>query len=145
MHEELIEEGIVLKSNDGIAEIALLENDNCEECSAKLFCKPQEGETKILTVSDPLGSLPGDEVRISVEGGAVLKATLLLYGLPLLLLILGILLGMNLFTYSKLPELYSFFFGLSLTAVYFGIVYFFSIKKGSSKSLPKIVFVKKRS
>lgn len=144
MKEEITENGIVINSANGLAEIALVESDNCEECSAKIICKPKEDNTKILTAADPFGVAPGDEVKISVEGKAILKATILLYGVPLVLLLLGISFGMHIFgDVNNLSELYSFLLGGSLAAVYFIVMYIISKKKGTSNSLPKIVLVKK--
>ena len=139
MHEELFEEGIVLKSSGGIAEIALKENDSCEECSAKIFCSPQKNKLRKLEVSDPFGTLPGDEVRISVRGKEVLKASLLLYGVPLFLILTGIFLGMNLFKNYKYAELYSFLGGISLSGLYFYIMFLKTSKKRQNKTLSKII------
>ncbi|MFH1526476.1 MAG: hypothetical protein ABIG69_07460 [Bacteroidota bacterium] len=47
VEEEIIEEGLVIKSENGIAEIQLRETKECEECTAKLFCKPGGEKTKL--------------------------------------------------------------------------------------------------
>ena len=62
MNEELKEEGIVVSTSDGYAEIQLVENDNCEDCSAKLFCKPQEDNSKNLTIKNNDSLIIGDKV-----------------------------------------------------------------------------------
>lgn len=143
MNEELLEEGIVLKSGGGIAEIALKENAACEECSAKLFCGPQNNKLKTLTVSDPFGTHPGDEVKISVKGKEVLKVSVLLYGMPLVLILAGILIGMNLFEGYKYSELYAFIIGLLFTGFYF-IFFFFKISKNIKTTAPsKIISFRK--
>lgn len=141
MNEELFEEGIVLKSSRGTAEIALKENDSCEECSAKIFCSPQKNKLRTLLVSDPLGTLPGDEVKISVNGKEILKASLLLYGLPLILVLTGIIIGMSLFENYKYAELYSFISGLSLSGLYFYILFIKTSKKKQNKTLSRIISV----
>ena len=43
--EELIDEGIVIQSQEGIAEVAVLPSENCQECNAKLFCKAGKADT----------------------------------------------------------------------------------------------------
>ena len=145
MYEEsIVEKGIVLSAQRGLAEIALLETESCEACSAKLFCKPSsKDDTKVLEVSDPYGVLPGDEVQIKIAGRAVLKASVMLYGFPLLLIITGILTGMYLFSSTSLPELFSFVLGLGLTSVYVGGLFLIKKIKKSRPVLPQIVFVKR--
>lgn len=144
MREELNEDGIVIDSEKGVAEVALLRTDNCEECSAKIFCKPKADNTKILRVSDPFGAKPGDEVRIAVGGDALFKYSLIIYGMPLLLMVLGILSGVSMFSSTSSPELFSFLFGLSITSIYFLIVYFILKNYVGNSFMPKITFVRKR-
>ena len=142
--EDFIEEGIVIDSQNGKAEIALISSDNCEECDAKLFCKPKGETTQILEVLDPFGVKPGDEVKISIKGGSVLKATIIMYGIPLLLLFLSILFGMDYFKNTKFPEAYSFLTGLVLMGIYFSLIYISPKLKKLNVNLPKIIFVKTR-
>lgn len=143
-NENIIEKGIVLKAENGQAEIALIETGSCEECSAKIFCKPSEkSDSKILEVSDPFGVQPGDEVQIEINGGDVLKASVMLYGVPLILIILGIIIGMELFANTSLPELFSFLFGLGLTGLYVSGLFLLSKIKLTKPKLPSIIFVKK--
>jgi len=144
MHEEFNEEAIVIESENGIADVALLRTDNCEECSAKIFCKPKADNTKILRVSDPYGVQPGDEVKIAVAGGIVLKYSFIVYGIPLILLIAGILGGFEFFHNTTSPELFSFLFGVSLTGIYFLGAYFVLKNNNSDNFMPKITFVRKK-
>jgi len=139
MTEELFEEGIVVKSVGGIAEIKLKENGNCEECTAKIFCNPENNNSRMLKVLDSFESQPGDEVKISINGSEVLKASILLYGLPLVLLLAGIAIGMNLFEKTNYSELYSFITGLVFISAYFTIFYINTSKKKEKRLLPRIV------
>ena len=143
--EAIIEKGIVLKAENGLAEIALLETGSCEECSAKIFCKPSENkDSKVLEVSDPYGVQIGDEVQVQISGGAILKASAMLYGVPLLLIILGIILGMEIFAGTSLPELFSFLFGIGLTGLYISGLLLFSKNRFTKQKLPQITFVKRQ-
>ena len=142
--ENIIENGIVLNAKDGHAEIALIETGSCEECSAKIICKPSEKkDSKILEVKDPFGVKAGDEVQIEINGGDVLKASAMLYGVPLILIVLGVMIGMIIFKSTSMPELLSFIFGLGLTALYVSGLIFFKRTKRSKPNLPQIIFVKK--
>lgn len=144
MNDEFLEEGIVIESYNGVAEIALISSDNCEECSAKLFCKPKSESTKILKAADPFKTKPGDEVRISVAGSTVLKVSFLMYGVPLILFILGIVLGMEFYKTNSKPELFSFFTGCILMGIYFIFFYFINVSKKAHPVLPKITLVKRK-
>lgn len=142
--EKIIEKGIVLSASDGIARIMLDESGKCEECSAKLFCKPAGSiDAKILEVEDTYGVKAGDKVDIEVIGSDIFKASVMLYGVPLLIIIAGILTGMNIFNSASLKELYSFLFSLGLTAVYAGILLLFNRIKPLKQNLPRITSVKR--
>ena len=142
--EAIIEKGIVLNSSEGLAEIALIETGSCEECSAKIFCKPSETkDSKIIEVNDPFGVVPGDEVQIEIAGSDVLKASAMLYGVPLVLIILGIVAGMEMFSAAQTPELFSFLFSAGLAGAYLGGLVLFSKTKLNKPKLPQITFVKR--
>ncbi len=143
--EEIVEKGIVLKSSKGHAEVALTSGDNCGECSAKLFCKPGDDDKKILEVLDPLHSAPGDEVIISVEGKSIFKVSFLLYGVPLIILILAIIVGVEIFKNSYSPELFSFLFSLVITGVYYTLFLFISKKRNNDALIPKITSILNRA
>ncbi len=136
MTEELIEHGIVKKSENGLTEIELIGNDNCEECSAKLFCNPKNDSKKILSINTSSKYKIGDEVELRISGKNILLASLNLYLYPLLILILTILIGTKLFINTDFPELYSV-----LSALFFVIIYyvlFFNIGKKVNSVEPKI-------
>jgi len=136
--EELYEEGIVKKAKNGIAVISIQDSDKCKECTAKIYCKPGSSEERSLTVRDPHGAHPGDKVRIVIKGSKILRASFLLYGIPLILLLAGIFLGMEVFTINK--ELYSSLAGIGLVVVYSLLLSFFS-RKPRTKAYPEIIFI----
>ena len=143
INESIKEKGIVVTTKKGTAEIALIESGSCEECTAKIFCKPSNvSESKIIEVSDPFGVNPGDEVEIQIAGTAVMKASIL-YGVPLALILAGIMIGMSLFKNTSMPEVFSFLFGLGLTALYISSLFLLKRAKSIKPNLPKITFVKR--
>ncbi|HQF41400.1 MAG TPA: SoxR reducing system RseC family protein, partial [Ignavibacteriaceae bacterium] len=81
--EELYEEGIVKESKNGFATVIITGSDHCEECTAKLYCKPGNSNERSLIVSDPYGAKSGDKVRVSIKGSKLISASFLLYGIPL--------------------------------------------------------------
>lgn len=136
--EEVYEEGIVRESKDGIAVISIQDSGKCEECTAKIYCKPGNSEGRSLTVRDPYGVRPGDKVRVAIAGRKILSASLKLYGMPLLLLIAGIFIGMEVFTVNK--ELFSTLLATGLVGVYALILWFIS-GKDKHDSFPEIISV----
>lgn len=133
----MYEEGIVESTGQGTAVIIINTSESCEECSAKVYCKPKDSEGRKLTAKDPFGVHPGDKVRVSVNGRNLLSASLYLYGLPLIILIAGIAAGMSIFQDN--PELYSFLSSIVLLALYFVFLWGFSEKLNQKgKMLPVI-------
>lgn len=142
--ESIIEKGIVLSSADGHAEIALIQTGSCEECSAKIFCKPSEKkDKKIIEVDDPFGVKVGDEVQIEIAGAEIFKASFTLYGMPLLLILVGIIIGMSIFSNTSFPELFAFLFSIGITAFYFSSILLINKIKHNKPRLPQITFVKR--
>lgn len=139
--EEIIEKGIVVNVEEGYADVALSGGDNCEECSAKLFCKPSDGEQKILQVIDPLKTELGDEVSISVSGSSIFKVSFFLYGAPLIILIAAIVGGVEYFKGTAMPELYSFLFSLFCVGTYYVVFLLISKKRNNNNLMPKITSV----
>ena len=136
--EELYEEGIVKEAKNGIAIISIQDSDKCKECTAKIYCKPGSSEERSLTVRDSYGVHPGDKVRVVINGSKILSASLMLYGIPLILLLAGTFVGLGIFQTNK--ELYSSLFSMGLVAVYAVFMLLFT-KKERGASYPEIIFV----
>lgn len=142
-NEKLIEEGIVKESKDGLATIVISDSENCKECTAKLYCKPGNSNERSLTVKDNLGVITGDRVRISINGSQILRVSFLIYGIPLILMLAGLFVGMEFFQIHK--ELFSTIFAVGLVAIYIVILRFINRKINYSlQSHPEIVFVSDR-
>jgi sigma-E factor negative regulatory protein RseC len=136
--EQIHENGIVIEAGEGKAKVKIIMSESCEECSAKILCKPTDENSKVLEVLDPFGVRQGDEVTINIEGSDLVKASLKLYGVPLVLLVVGIILGLTLFNNN---ELLSFLLGASLTVIYYFLIFILS-KTSTKQVLPKIVLIK---
>lgn len=144
MHkEELTEEGIVKESKDGIATIVISDFENCKECTAKLYCKPGNSNERSLTVKDTFGVIAGDRVRVSINGSQILRVSFLIYGVPLILMLAGLFVGIQFFQIHK--ELFSTFFAIGLVSIYILIIHFIDKKRNHNfQSYPEIVFVTDR-
>lgn len=140
MQEEIVEHGTVINSSDEFLEIQLDENDNCHDCSAKLFCNPQKDSSKILKVKNNSTYNTGDKVSITILGKSILLASFNLYLYPLLVLVFSIYIGTKIFSDSANFEIYSFFIALILVTLYYSLFYLLS--KRTKKSEPRIVISK---
>lgn len=75
----------------------------CESCSARSGCgqrvlaNASSGRANQVLVSNHLSARVGDEVTVAIEESALLSASLLVYALPLLLMVLGAVTGQQLF------------------------------------------------
>lgn len=136
--EILVEEGVVISSQNGFAEISLIKSEYCEDCSAKIICKPVGEKNQTIKVTDPYGALPGDVVKISIKGAALVKTSLLLYAVPLAILIFGIFLSKYFYSASNLSDLYSFLTGIALIIIYYLVIFFFKISQ-QTPILPEII------
>jgi positive regulator of sigma E activity len=67
--------------------------EHCEGCGAGALCHAATDERREIEADDPLGCAAGDQVRVEVPDGQVLRMSFLIYGLPLLLLLGGVGLG----------------------------------------------------
>ncbi len=138
--EELYEDGIVKESKNGLATIIISDSGHCEECSAKLYCKPGNSNQRSLTAADPYGVHPGDKVRVSISGSKILSAAFLLYGNPLILLLAGLLIGNKIFQNNQ--ELYSTLLSISLILIYVIMMIVYSRNKRLSvNSYPQIIYL----
>lgn len=142
MEEILFEEGIVVSRENGTAEVEVFPAQSCEECSAKIFCKPDKDKKNIVHVENSIGADVGDSVRIEIKGSSILKASFSIYGIPLFLLLTGIFLGTSIFSGYKFQELYSVIFGVGLIIIYF-VLFYTNQKRRQNQTIPKIVFVKR--
>ena len=113
------ERGIVLRTESEAAWVKTTRSSACEGCTARGSCHTmgggQEMEVKAL---NPAGAKAGDRIVLSFETRSLLKATFLIYVLPIIFLITGAAFGQVL-----APRL-----GLSSAtlSVLFGFAFFFS-------------------
>lgn len=87
------EEGIVAEVSDGIAKVAVLKKSACEQCAASGVCHP--GDEDYLEAANPLGATKGQKVKVTLAPQVYLKASIILYGIPMVALVGGAILGKN--------------------------------------------------
>lgn len=87
------EEGTVVEADGDVAKVAVLKKSACESCAAAGVCHP--GDQEYLEASNPLGAKKGQKVKVVLAPQIYLKASLVLYGLPVTALIAGAIIAKN--------------------------------------------------
>jgi len=87
----MIEIGQVAETNGGRAKVVIPRKDKCGKCGKCLFAS--EGQGMWLEAENRVGAGLGDEVEVEIPERDPLVAALLLFGLPLLGLLVGVFSG----------------------------------------------------
>ena len=96
------EKGRVIDVNDQEAWVLTVQNSACQSCSARAGCgqrvlsKITGGRARQVRVANTCNLAIGDEVAIGVEENALVRASFLVYLLPLITMIIAAGLGQSL-------------------------------------------------
>jgi sigma-E factor negative regulatory protein RseC len=88
------EEGVVMETNGDLAKVAISAKSACEKCSASSMCHP--GDEEYMEASNPLGAKKGQKVKVVLAPKIYLKASIILYGIPMTVFIVAAILGKKL-------------------------------------------------
>jgi sigma-E factor negative regulatory protein RseC len=88
------EEGIVVETEGETAKVSILKKSACEQCSSAGVCHP--GDREFMEVVNPLGAKKGDKVKVVVAPQLYLKASIILYGIPVASFVAAAILAKNL-------------------------------------------------
>ena len=103
---------------NGTAEVIRIRESACSgDCHKCSGCGAQK-ETVILTAQNPIGAKAGDMVVIESATGPVLKAAAMLYILPVVLFLVGYLLGEHLWALGPVLGIAGIVLGLVLVKLY---------------------------
>ena len=137
MREVLRERAIVLSNQTSPVPrlvLSLQPQDACDTCPASSLCTNSAGERQ-LELNRKSDLEPGERVWIEIRAAKVLLASLLVYGLPLLMFCLGILAGMSFLDISSPSiEFFSFLIGLLLAAIVYFFVWLADKKRQSTEA-----------
>lgn len=140
--EDIYEDGVVIATGDGRATVAVAMSAACEECSAKIFCAAGDVTQNTVIANDRLGVREGDHVRIVVHGEDMFRAAFLLYGVPLVLLLVGLFVGMFLVDPGWMTrELWAFVLGIGLSGLYYVAVFLSGDRIRGGRMMPDIVAI----
>jgi len=114
------EEGIVAEIDGNIAKVAVMKKSACEQCAAAGVCHP--GDQEYLEASNPLGAEKGQKVKVVIAPQIYLKASIILYGIPMVALIAGAIIAKSIavqYTGEERSDLWAFIAGMTCTAISF--------------------------
>lgn len=86
--EDMVRDAIVVQEN-GKLMAEVVRTEACQTCRACAFGKKE----RVLVPVDAARYAPGDRVEIELKGGSVAKASLAAYGVPVVLMVFGLLMG----------------------------------------------------
>ncbi|MBU0987433.1 MAG: SoxR reducing system RseC family protein [Proteobacteria bacterium] len=136
------EEGIVIKLESDTAWVKTKKSKACEGCSSRGACSVMGGGDDMeVQAINAVGGKVGDRVVLSFDTAPLLKATFLIYVFPILCMLAGALIGMNLAPRFNIdPSIFSAIGGFC----FFGLAMLFVKSKGNRMSQqdqyrPKVV------
>lgn len=116
------EQATVVAVEPGRAQVETRRSGSCESCKARGGCSGLGGGREArVWVTDPLGVAMGERVVIAVPGELVVRASLLLYLVPVLALLAGAVLGNRLAPdFGLNPDLGAAILGVVAMSLAFG-------------------------
>ena len=118
------EQGIVIKTDSKAAWIKTVKSGNCAGCTARGSCHTMGGDDEMeVRAINEIGAKVGDRIVLSFKTSSLLKASFLLYVFPILLLIVGAVIGQEMapiFDYN--PSGFSAIMGFAFFFVAFLVI-----------------------
>jgi positive regulator of sigma E activity len=111
--------GSVVSINDDIAVVVIGMSGACKKCS--LCMASSDGKEMLLLAKNELGAKEGDDVEIEILPGKVLAAAFVVYMIPVVMTIIGFMLGNFLTGGSETATLPIILAVLFLVGSFFGV------------------------
>ena len=126
----MTEVGRVVSVNDDAAVVAMGTSGACEKCG--LCLSTSDGKEILLLATNEAGAAPGDAVEIEISPGRVLVAAFALYMLPVLLTIVGFVVGSAISDGSE-ESVLPIALAVAFLVVSFVVVWLFDLKVRNAK------------
>ncbi len=134
------EEGIVAETEGDVAKVAILRKSACESCAAAGICHP--GDQEFMEAANPLGAKKGQKVKVVVAPQVYLKASIILYGVPMASLVGGAIIGKNLalkYAGEASSDLWAFISGMICMAVSFIFIRMYNKKVEKTQEYKPVI------
>lgn len=129
------QQGLVIKEIGDYVEILVMREaacgSGCDSCNSKC----SEAKPLIVKTINTIELKIGEKVRIEMNSKSVLQYFLVVYGIPLVLLLTGIVFGVSLFQKYQIDqaELYGLIFGIVFMCLSYLIIKNIDKKHGEQK------------
>jgi sigma-E factor negative regulatory protein RseC len=137
------EEGIVVEVTGDIAKVAVLKKSACENCAAAGTCHPDDGDRSLLEAANPLNAVKGQKVKVVLAPQVYLKASIILFGIPMIALVSGAIIAKNLairYSGEAHSDLWAFLAGMACLVLSFVFIRLYNKKiEKTQKYKPVII------
>ncbi len=132
--------GLVLAVERNLAEVEVSCLEGCDDCAARSLCIGHKHTKGRLSVKNPLGAKPGDEVIIQIPEGNYSKALILLFAGLLVAMLAGMGGGYMISFLLPVSHLSASILGLFIGLIFggFGLYRIFR-RKNQQKLYPEII------
>jgi len=90
-----VELGLVMESNGSIIVVQPQVSSACKSCGSNSVCFPSEGNSPKVEVNNLVNAEVGDRVRLKQAEAPKIVASLIVFGIPVITILGGTVLGMN--------------------------------------------------
>jgi positive regulator of sigma E activity len=134
--EKIVEKGTVVEINEKSVNVVMMKNDHCESCGS-MFCNLNGKEQPVVETQKREDIKVGDIVEVTIGGDQVLNISFFIYGVPIIILIATIIVGLRVFTGAN-AELLSVGIAVGIIVVYYFIFNLVAKRIKDNIKLPKI-------
>lgn len=85
--------GLVIARHGDVVMVRLQPQDGCASCALTQFCVGSKESSPTVRATAPPGIVQGDLVEVSLDDSLILKASAIMYGVPLVAFLAGVLGG----------------------------------------------------
>jgi len=137
------EEGVIIKLSGIYAHIKAKKSGACNKCSTKDACASLNETEVLLEAENTIGAMVGDKVVFTADTAAILRAGAMVYLLPLIAFIAGVVIGQvytDMMPVDLNADLVSAIIGfVLLLATYLGLYVYNKKTADKDTPTPKIV------
>jgi len=142
MSEMMQESGIVTKLYGDTADVIVERKGGCEGCASSKICNSLGDGSVLISARNSINAELGNRVVVSISSRGLLFASAVIYVIPILGLLSGILVGRRFPSENFSPDHVSFFFGiLGLVFAVIGASVYSRKLENKSSMIPEITEV----
>ena len=138
----MLETGIVKELIGPKAIVTVQKQGSCTSCPGSSVCKSLGGDEALVEALNDVGAMPGDTVMFSLKPYNYLRGTVLIYGIPALMLIVGAVIGKEYLSRILIgvdPDMASAIGGFGLFTITFLVLRLFSRRFEDKKEYMPVI------